>query len=573
MDKQTYEALKKKDFSHVESYILDHLKDKRKAEEVFIYVIGISFIALCSRELKTSSLAIKHIEKSLESETTFHFLKKVYEEHILEIENVSKKFDTDLLKATILFSSLSRLSDSTLCHTPEGIAKLAVSLLDLNPNDTILDLGSGALSFLINAAYKSDSSKLFGVEINTSSIIISNIRQYILQLPIKLIQGNIISQSFSNLSANKVFSDHPYGMRLLDLKMLFSKNPMLSEFFNEEKRTVSGDWVFNIAAFLNMKIPGKTVVLMTNAGTWNKSDENIRKKMLEKRIIEAVILLPERLMNHSMIPLTLLVLSHNNNKIKMVDASQIFTEGRRQNVLEEKDINTILEACYQNTTISKTVTLDDVISQEYILNPRRYIGENIKIKNSITLGEVCLSINRGAIMKSNELDKLICAEKTNSHYLRLQDIQNGFIEEKLPSLTSVKEEHARYAINDKNLIVSKIFPFKVALAKIKEDEQMIASGNLYFLELDESKVNPIFVEVFLRSEAGIAQFNFFSKGTVVKCISIQDLKEIQIPNLPREEQDKIAKEYEILSDEILILQRQVEMVCDKRDKLIESVIK
>lgn len=572
LDNQAYEALKSKDISQLECYILDILRDKCKTEEIQIYRVSIAFLAIYLSEMKSRNFVMKHIGKNLEDETTLIFLQKVLREFENEIKNVSKKFDTDCLKAAILFSDPLRLRDSEHHSTPEGISQLAISLLNLNNNDTILDLGSGVLSFLTEAAYQSASQKLYGVEINTSSVIVANMRRSLLQLPIQLTQGNMISQSFSNLSANKVFSDHPYGMRLSELKMLLSKNPLLSEFFNEEKRTVSGDWIYNMAAFFNMKPPGKTVVLMTNGGTWNKSDENIRKKLLEKGIIEAVILLPERLLTYSMIPLTMLVLSNNNHDIKMVDATQVYTEGRKQNSLEEKDVKRILEAYQQDTVISKTVPIDDIASQEYILNPKRYVGENIKIKNSIALGDVCIAINRGVMMKSSELDQLVCSEKTNFQYLKLQDIQNGFIEDDLPSLKSLKDEHEKYVIHDKNLIISKIFPFKIATAKIKTDEQLLASGNLYFLELDESKVNPVFVEVFLRSEAGMTQFNYLSKGTIMKSISIQDLKEIQIPNIPREEQDKIAKEYEMLSDEIIILQRQMEMVCDKRDRLIEGLI-
>lgn len=573
MDNQAYEALKSKDISQIEYYILDILRDKGKAEETLPYRLGIAFLAIYFSEMKSGNSAMKHIEKNLEDETTLIFLKKLHKEFEQEIETVSKKFDTDSLKAAILFSDPSRLRDSEQHSTPDGISQLAISLLDLNKNDTILDLGSGTLSFLTKVAYKSASQKLYGIEINTSNIIVANIRRYLLQLPIQLIQGNMISQSFSDFSANKVFSDHPYGMRLSELRMQLSKNPILNEFFKEEKRTASGDWIFNMAAYFNMKPPGKIVVLMTNGGTWNKSDENIRKKLVEKGMIEAVILLPERLLAYSMLPLTMLVLSSNNQDIKMVDASQVYTEGRKQNSLEEKDVKSILEAYHQDTAISKTVPIDDIKSQEYILNPKRYVCESIKIQNSITLGEVCLAINRGAMIKSNELDQLVCSEKTNFQYLKLQDIQNGFIEDDLPSLKGLKEEHEKYVIHDKNLVISKIFPFKIATAKIKSDEQLLASGNLYFLELDESKVNPVFVEVFLRSEAGMAQFDYLSKGTIMKSISIRDLKEIQIPNLPREEQDKIAKEYEILSDEITILQRQMEMVCDKRDRLIEGLIK
>jgi len=61
---------------------------------------------------------------------------------------------------------------------------------------------------------------------------------------------------------------------------------------------------------------------------------------------------------------------------------------------------------------------------------------------------------------------------------------------------------------------------------IPEDKTILANGNLYFIELDESKVNPTFVEVFLQSEVGMTQLNRYAKGAAMKSISIQDLKTI-----------------------------------------------
>ncbi len=100
----------------------------------------------------------------------------------------------------------------------------------------------------------------------------------------------------------------------------------------------------------------------------------------------------------------------------------------------------------------------------------------------------------------------------------------------------------------------------------------MAHSNLYFLELDESSVNPLFVSVFLQSEVGMAQLNSLSKGTVVRSISIQDLKRVQIPNLPREQQDRIAEEYQNLSDDLIVLQRQADLIRDKRSRLLEGVV-
>ena len=573
MDKKVYENLKQKSYNEALSFnILDSVRKDIRGGISLTYGISISALALILKEKKDTVAMMNYLESNIGDETTLTFLKKVEKEYSKYIEELSKKYDVETLKAAVLFTEPTHFTEIDLYSTPEGISNLAIALLDLKKDDTILDLGSGFNSFLIKAAYASESQNLYGVEINTNCVIVANIRRFVLGLPIKVIQGNMLSQDFANLSANKVFSNHPLGMRLPDLQNYVSKNLALKKYFKEAKRTVSGDWIFNMAAYLNMKQPGRTIVLMTNAGTWNKPDERLRQKLVEEEVVEGVILLPERLLSKTMISLTMMILSQNNKEIRMVDASELYTEGRRQNTLESTDVEQIKEAYYNDTNISKRVTVNEIVGQEYILNPQRYIGIDIGLEDGIHLGELCLSINRGAMIRSSELDELSTSDETKYHYLMLQNIQDGVVDSNLPSLTKIDKKYKKHCIKDKNLIISKISPFKVAIAEVKDEEDILATGNLYFIELDETKVNPVFVEVFLQSEAGNIQLNRFAKGSVMKSISIQDLKMIKIPNLSREVQDQIAADFENLKDELIILHNQIDIVRDKKNRLLEGVL-
>jgi type I restriction enzyme M protein len=564
--------IKNKNYVEVESYIEDLLRNILDEENLLFYKVAISTLALILKQKHSRSSMINYLKNNFDDETTLTFLNNIEKEYYRHIEVISKKFDAGTLKAAVLYAEPTRFTAIDVFSTPEGISKLAILLLSLKKDDVILDMGSGVGSFLIQAAQASNSDNLFGVEINTNSVIIANLRRFITGLPIKVIQGNIISQDYSHLSANKVFSNCPLGMRLPMLEKYLDQNTKLKKYFKEARRTVSGDWIFGMAAYLNMHKPGKTVLLMSNAGTWNKPDEGFRHKLLEDDIIEGVILLPERLLSSTAIPLTMMVLSHNNKGVRMVDASKIYTEGRRQNSLELKDVEKIMEAYHSNISISKKVKFNEIAKQEYILNPQRYIGLENVITDGISIGEISKTINRGAMIKSDELDKLISSEETNFHYLMLQNIQDGIVNSKLPSLVGIEKKYRKYCISDKNLIISKISPFKVAMINIKKDELVLANGNLYFIEIDEEKINPIFVEIFMKSESGISQLNQFAKGAAIKSISIKDLKRIQIPNIPREKQDKIAEEYENLCDELIVLQRQSDLIRDRKAKLLEEVI-
>lgn len=568
----TYESLKKKNYDEVVYYFANHLRGSLPIGDSISFVVAASTLAFVMKEKQGISGASNYLEESINDETTISFLKNVKQKYYSQIEELSKKYDTDTLKATALFSEPKKFSEADISSTPEGISNLALSLLSIGKDDIFLDLCSGVSSFLIQAAYESDCNKIYGVEIYTDNVIVANIRSFITGLPIKIRQGNIVSQDYSHLSANKVFSNFPLGMRFSSLEMYLKENLKLKKYFKEAKKTVSGDWVYGMASYLNTKASGKTIIVMSNSGTWNKPDELIRKKLVEEGLVEGVILLPSRLLSSTMIPLTMMVLSQNNKEIKMVDATQVFTEGRRQNSLEEKDVEKIIEAYYSDKTISKKISIDEVAQQEYILNPQRYIGIETGITDGILLGDLCVSINRGAMIKSDEMDELVSTEETNFHYLMLQNINGGVVDSDLPNLINIDKKYEKYCINDKNLIISKISPFKVAMLHLNKNEVVLANGNLYFIELDEKRVNPVYVQLFLQSESGMGQLNRFAKGVAMKSISIQDLKMIQIPNIPREKQDLIAEEFENISDELVVLQRQIEMIRDKKSKLLEGVI-
>lgn len=572
MKTATYESLKKKNYDEVAYHFHDLVRDRLFVEAPVPLVVAASILASVMKDELDSSDAVRYLQERIDDETTISFLQKVEKEYKHQIADLSRKFDVDTLKAAALFSEPKRFSEAGMFATPEGISDLAISLLSLTANDVILDLGSGVSSFLIQAALKSGSEKIYGVEINTDAVIVANLRCFIMDLPIKTIQGNMISQDFRGLSANKVFSNFPLGVRFPHLEKYIGQNPILKKHFEDARKTISGDWVFSLASYLNTKMPGKTVLLMSNAGTWNKPDEFIRKRLLEDGLVEGVISLPPRLLSSTAIPLTMMVLSQNNGDVRMVDASEMFTDGRRQNLLQEKDVENITKAYYHDSAVSRTVTIDEVAQQEFILNPQRYIGIDTGITGGIPLGELCVSINRGAMIRPGELDALVSKEETNYHYLMLQNIQDGFIDSNLLTLTDIDEKYEKYCIIDESLIVSRTSPFKVAMAHVSRGEKILANGNLYFIELDGAKVNPVFAQLFLQSEAGMTQLNRLAKGAVVGNISIRDLKTIQIPNVPREKQDSIVEEYNNLNDELVVLERQADIIRDKRARLLEGVI-
>jgi len=566
------ESLKNVDFRNVEQLILNEVRDRVSEGNYRLFSASIALLSLLNKaEMNADDL--KNLINSEFSEEYHHqHFSKIINEYYTLISKLSDDIEKDLLLAVILYSEPLRFTRVDEGSTPDGLSKLAIQLLKIEKDDIVLDMGSGVNSYLSYVQESTECRNLCGVEINVDYVLIASIKNYVLGNHANIILGNVISENYSHLNANKVFSNMPLGMRLPDYKNSLRSNSKLRKIFDKAKRTVSGDWINCMAAYQNMQEGGRTVALIANAGLWNGSDMWLRRELIETGVVEGVIQLPERLLSNTSIPLTALILSHNNKHIKMVDASEIVTKGRRQNTLEDKDVNKIIEAYFTEQSISKIVSKEEIFSNEYILIPNRYLENENEIPNGICLGELCKSINRGAMIQSKDLNDISSRTKTSFNYLMLQNIKDGIIDSELPYLNSIDEKLEKYCVKDKNLIISKISPFKIATAHVDDGNTLLANGNLYFLDIDESKINPVYVEAFLQSELGLDQLNRFAKGAAMRSISIKDLKLIQIPNISIEEQDRVAEEYSMLSEQLVIMQKQIEMVRDKKNRLIEGVM-
>ncbi|MGO1580112.1 MAG: N-6 DNA methylase [Peptoniphilaceae bacterium] len=537
-----------------------------------VSIVSNLYLILLTRELGDKELVEKYIETKILDETLKSQLKEyIKNKNLEEMKKATEKYSYEMIEAMILFPPVMKYSNIDY-STPVGISKLAIELLNIEANDIVMDLGSGINGFLIQTGIIKKTKELYGIELNTDSYIIGRIRSLILGIDIQMKTGNILSQDFSKIKANKVFSNPPLGQRWRDIKDHIKTNKEMNKYFEETKRTISGEWAFALSALMNTKKHGKTIVLMSNAGMWNKPDEVIRKQLIEEGKIEGVILLPEKLFPTTNISLTMIIFSENNSDIKMVDASEIFAEGRSINTLEDESIKEIIESYNKDSEVSKKVSIKSISEHEYILNPFRYLEGDMHIKDGISLEKITNSINRGSMTRKSELDNIASTKETKYQHLMLSNINDGIIDKELPYLTKLDEKDEKHCIKNNNLIISRIAPFKIALANIDKDKKILATGNLYMIDIDETTANPIYAELFLQSELGMAQLNRYAKGVAMKSISINDLKKIEIPNIPIEEQNKIAEEAKMLAEQLEIHEKQIEMIKDKRDKLIQEVV-
>lgn len=484
------------------------------------------------------------------------------------------RYNSNVLKAIILFAEDRSGRFGFEDKTPVSLSRLAYKLLGATDGDEIADFGIGSASFAIEAYLNNPTLRFYGVEINASVKEMSAIRLETLGCSCALEHKNIFDMDTSERLFRYVFSNYPFGMRIKELgfdrNRLFQK---IAQKMPELTRGISSDWFFNAAIIESLNEDGRGVAIMTNGSTWNTLDKSARRYFIENGYLEAVISLPERMFEGTGIPTTMVVLSKSCTckRTMLVDATNMCEKGRRYNTFTDEQIEQIAFAVTNETANSKYVSWEELANNDYVINPTRYLTEDIVIENGVPFESIIKSITRGAPLKASELDEMVSEVPTDYQYLMLSNVQRGQIDSELPYIKGVQESQRKYCLKNHSLILSKNgAPFKIAVAEVLPGKTILANGNLYIIDIDEEKADPYFVKAFLESEKGTALLKSIAVGATIPNIGVEALRKILIPQASLEEQHAIANRYLAKVDEIALFQRKLQKAYEELGHIFDD---
>lgn len=544
--------------SDITANITSYIRVMVPAEPRLCFVLVYAAHIALTNDIKDIDVLLSFIREKV-SEQRAMFVMDVAQDNIKIALQISKTFsEEDLLTYMLVFPRELSGRTSAECRTPESISKLAIKILNVKEHETVADFGSGVGEFIRLISENYDKNPIYGVEINTFACEISKIRtELFVANDVELELGDmfIVTQ---DRKFEKIFSNHPLGMRLINLPTETKFIKDLYKEIPEIRRATSADWIFNSLLLEHLTDAGKAVAIMTNGSTLNSIDQKIRENFVRNGAVEAVISLPSKLFESTNIPTTMIVLSRNNNKVRMIDATAICEQGRRQNIITDKHVERICHLLNEDGDEAITVDFETLQQNDFVLSPSRYLEITAEIEDGVEFGTLIKSITRGAQLKASELDEMVSEEPTDSQYLMLANIQNGMVSEDLPYLKKLDAKFDKYLIGNRNLLLSKNgAPFKYAIAEVSEGRKILGNGNLFIIALDEEKVNPYFINAFLDSEVGVASLKKIAVGGVIPNISSDAIKKLIVPLPPIEKQDEIARRYQAKQDEIKVLQRRL----------------
>jgi type I restriction enzyme M protein len=289
-------------------------------------------------------------------------------------------------------------------YTPPEVAILMSHMLDPQPGDTIYDpaCGSGGLLIKCNMhfrdVYGNDPGvaplRFYGQELNAATYAMCRMNAFIHDIDADIKIGDTMH--------HPAFTDTDGSLRQFDR---VTANPMWNQKFDQPTYehdtygrfdygippTSSADWGWLQHMFASLSAKGKIgVVLDTGAvsrGSGNQGsnrERDIRKIFVERDLVEAVILLPENLFYNTTAPGIIMVINKAKPKkgqLLLINASKHFSKRRPKNYLAEEHISRISDA-YLNwrelESLSKIISIDEAIRNDYNLSPSRYVATNDK---------------------------------------------------------------------------------------------------------------------------------------------------------------------------------------------------
>ena len=312
-------------------------------------------------------------------------------------------------------------------YTPSSIVKTIVEVLKPFDNCRVYDpcCGSGGMfvqsvKFLQAHSGNRNHISVYGQESNADTWKMAKMNMVIRGIDADF--GMNQADTFFNdlhptlkadfIMANPPFNYHPWGYDKLkdDIRWKYGLPP---------ENNANFAWIQHMIHHLAPN--GKIGLVLANGALSSQTggEGKIRQKLIEADLIEGIVALPSQLFYSVTIPATLWFISKNKQqkgKTLFIDARNLgYMADRKHRDFTDEDIKRIADTFseFQSGTLQEVkgfcavATTEDIVKQDYILTPGRYVGIEEKSEDDKPFEEKMQRLTdelAGMFEKSHELE-------------------------------------------------------------------------------------------------------------------------------------------------------------------------
>lgn len=275
-----------------------------------------------------------------------------------------------------------------LCRTLSGL---------ITDDSDILDECAGIGGLTISEWNRNPDRIFYLEELSDNSVALLLFNLSIRGMNAYVRHGDVLTNSFKKvykLERNGRFSDitevtdKEYEVGTVISNPPYSLKFEAAEVFRDDIRyrhygmppKARADYAFIMHALYRLKDNGQALFILPHGVLFRGHKEGeIRRRLLENGMIEAVIGLPDKLFLNTQIPVCIIVLKKGRwgRDVLVIDASKEFIKGGKQNDMSEEQIQKLLDT-YRNRReregYSRLVSINEIEQNEYNLNIPRYVN-------------------------------------------------------------------------------------------------------------------------------------------------------------------------------------------------------
>ncbi len=311
-------------------------------------------------------------------------------------------------------------------YTPQQISTILSRIVILDSHDPttgpkpklekVLDFACGSGSLLLNVRTQLKENggtigKIYGQEKNITTYNLARMNMLLHGMKdteFDIFHGDTLLNQWNLLNEmnpskkeefDAIVANPPFSLR-------WEPSDTLAEDFRFKSYGLApksaADFAFLLHGFHFLKQNGTMAIILPHGVLFRSgAEEKIRTKLLTENSIDTIIALPSNLFYSTGIPVCILVLKKCKKKedVLFINASEHFEKEKRQNTLDEKHINRIVDTYQYRRNIerySRKVSMDEIKKNGYNLNISRYVSTS-QDESKINLKEVntkLVSINK-----------------------------------------------------------------------------------------------------------------------------------------------------------------------------------